>query len=188
MPKRKLTHAQLARRASDTLQLYHAKAETTFAGISTAPATCCNFTMPKRKLTYRVASNAIARSLQLYHAKAETRQTRSLYSQPHAGCNFTMPKRKPGTDMCEFLLGSSCNFTMPKRKRKRVTSILNVALGLQLYHAKAETSLQSLSPAGPGFVATLPCQSGNLPIPLRARAWRRVATLPCQSGNVRLRR
>ena len=143
-------------------------------------------------------------------------------------CNFTMPKRKLEFYIKVYRRSLSCNFTMPKRKlslsspasvSKETVATLPCqsgndgeyqawfwyAVGLQLYHAKAETQSTVRVASVSEFVATLPCQSGNgnltardevfgfrcnftmpkrkLQLPPCARLVPFVATLPCQSGN-----
>ena len=57
---------------------------------------------------------------------------------------------------------TGCNFTMPKRKRGRLRSYREGQKRLQLYHAKAETTLTHCNLKRSLRVATLPCQSGNM--------------------------
>ena len=166
---------------------------------------CCNFTMPKRKLLCALKHRVRMDMLQLYHAKAETRchrasettlmEVATLPCQSGNRSSYSGPRTSP----------HGCNFTMPKRKLYFVPSARFPTGWLQLYHAKAETFEQGEVRFYDDWVATLPCQSGNIRYADRLRSAVRlqlyhakaetlqrsqllalsssVATLPCQSGN-----
>ena len=139
--------------------------------------------MPKRKQVLPQRSEDQGGELQLYHAKAETFLMRH---NMHRSRKLQLYHAKAETCKQGYLL---------------------TAHKLQLYHAKAETLACLSRDVGFGYVATLPCQSGNtsklpavpevLPccnftMPKRKLTWSWesqyldwVATLPCQSGNPR---
>ena len=165
------------------LQLYHAKAETIDPVAVTPHRPRCNFTMPKRKPWIKSSMVLLPPPLQLYHAKAETIPA-LIISAALLLLQLYHAKAETSSLMSVSERAFSCNFTMPKRKLEQQEAAELEAEQLQLYHAKAETGFTAKVGRPRRRVATLPCQSGNVPDAAQHAPLAKVATLPCQSGNL----
>ena len=163
MPKRKPRKYTPGHNQYHRLQLYHAKAET-FGSI--------------------VWMDKVGQ-LQLYHAKAETR-TLTLWHPQYWRQVATLPcqsgnmeghggvacppselqlyhaKAETWTNPARCRLVRMLQLYHAKAETDTPISLPNHRAMLQLYHAKAETDRKFQHRKPCGWVATLPCQSGNV--------------------------